>query len=141
MFRASGLAWDKGELIPAHGLPPHGQVLKYHAGGEYAGKWTLYYKVGDEPSWESVETDTGLMEGDGAWLIDWWGGDGPWNVTTSFLGPERSAKAVPAHGRMQDAAHIHFRQCGHRCGGGRAMNSSMARRTAGKDLAEAGAKA
>src|SRR3954464_6966053 len=27
---------------------------------------------------------------------------------------------------------IHFRQCGHRCGGGRAMSSRMAWRTAGK---------
>src|SRR6516225_7530697 len=30
------------------------------------------------------------------------------------------------------ALQIHIRQCGHRCGGGRAKNSRMALRTAGK---------
>ena len=32
----------------------------------------------------------------------------------------------------RNASHIHFRQCGHRCGGARATSSRMAWRTAGK---------
>ena len=87
-LRASGPAWDPGELVPAKAVNFR---LKYYAEpgfGGWAGVWTLSYKEDGGKGWCETEANTGLKLAQGAWELVWTFYGSKWTASMSYLGDE-----------------------------------------------------
>ena len=86
LFRASGPAWDPGELVPAYAT---NYRLKYYAepaGTGWGGDWTLSYRPDGSTEWSESDTNTGVDLAKGAWEMSWTWVDGEWSVGMGLLG-------------------------------------------------------